>query len=117
MLEKLRGLIFVDLRVAPLVSQIDRCLGSLPRKGYLEGNDLAAVSGLVLMLSRLDETLVGRIHEAAMSRPEDEDESAEDLAPIAGLIDADPEGDEEDGALAVPPVRPAPHTPAFDLFL
>ena len=115
MLEKLRGLIFVDLRVAPLVHQIDRCLASLPRKGYLEGNDLAAVSGLVLTLSRLDDTLVGRIHDAATSRPEDADEPCDDVE-ASGLL-ADPEGDEEERDLAVLPVRPAQHAPAFDLFL
>ena len=115
MLEKLRGLIFADLRVAPLVHQIDRCLDSLPRKGYLEGHDLAAVSGLVLTLSRLDDTLVGRIHDAATSRPEDEDELSEDVE--ATGLPSDPEADEEERDLAAAPVRPPQHAPAFDLFL
>lgn len=49
--EKLSGLAFIDSRVRPLVDTITHVLSELPAAGPYEGMELAAIQGLVFILS------------------------------------------------------------------
>lgn len=51
---KLLGLSFIDKRVKPLIETIDHVLEQLPAAGHIEGLGLAAISGLVFILSSED---------------------------------------------------------------
>ena len=52
--DKLEGLSFIDKRVRPLVETIDHVMGQLPDAGHIDGLGLAALHGLVFILSSED---------------------------------------------------------------
>lgn len=54
MRDKLFGLSFLDPRVMPVIDRIEKVLDHLPKSGPIEGNDLDALTGLVLLLSNPD---------------------------------------------------------------
>jgi hypothetical protein len=49
--EKLAGLSFLDPGIAPLVVSIDEVLAAVPRKGKIGGPSLAALRGVVTLLT------------------------------------------------------------------
>src|SRR6202158_2258605 len=49
--EKLAGLAFLDPGIAPLVGSIDEVLAVVPRKGKISGTAIAALSGVVTLLT------------------------------------------------------------------
>ena len=49
--EKLAGLAFLDPGIAPLVGSIDEVLAAVPRKGKISGTALAALRGVVTLLT------------------------------------------------------------------
>src|ERR1700687_5608381 len=49
--EKLAGLAFLDPGIAPLVGSIDEVLASTPQKGKIDGASLAALRGVVTLLT------------------------------------------------------------------
>jgi hypothetical protein len=49
--EKLAGLAFLDPGIAPLVGSIDEVLAAVPRKGKISGTSLAALRGVVTLLT------------------------------------------------------------------
>jgi len=49
--EKLAGLAFLDPAIAPLVESIDEVLAATPRKGKIDGASLAALRGVVMLLT------------------------------------------------------------------
>jgi hypothetical protein len=49
--EKLAGLAFLDPGIAPLVGSIDEVLASTPKKGKIDGASLAALRGVVTLLT------------------------------------------------------------------
>jgi len=49
--EKLAGLSFLDPGIAPLVASIDEVLAAVPRKGKISGPSLAALRGVVTLLT------------------------------------------------------------------
>ena len=49
--EKLAGLSFLDPGIAPLVGSIDEVLAAVPRKGKISGPSLAALRGVVTLLT------------------------------------------------------------------
>jgi hypothetical protein len=49
--DKLAGLAFLDVGIAPLVGSIDEILASVPPKGKIEGASLAALRGVVTLLT------------------------------------------------------------------
>lgn len=49
--EKLAGLAFLDPAIAPLVESIDEVLASAPKKGKIDGASLAALRGVVMLLT------------------------------------------------------------------
>ncbi len=51
MLEKLKGLAFVDPKVVPICECITSVLNGLPKTGKIEGRDLMALHGLLFILS------------------------------------------------------------------
>lgn len=53
-LDKLNGLLFVDVRAAPVAERIEEILGSLPKTGWIEGDQFLALTGLLYLLSKPD---------------------------------------------------------------
>jgi hypothetical protein len=49
--DKLAGLAFLDPAIAPLVGSIDEVLASVPQKGKIDGASLAALCGVVMLLT------------------------------------------------------------------
>jgi Protein of unknown function (DUF3150) len=49
--EKLSGLAFLDAGIAPLVGSIDEVLAAIPQKGRIDGTSLAALRGVVTLLT------------------------------------------------------------------
>ena len=49
--DKLAGLSFLDPGIAPLVGSIDEVLAAVPRKGKISGPSLAALRGVVTLLT------------------------------------------------------------------
>ena len=49
--EKLAGLAFLDPGIAPLVGSIDEVLAAVPKKGKIDGASLAALRGVVTLLT------------------------------------------------------------------
>jgi hypothetical protein len=49
--EKLAGLAFLDPAIAPLVTSIDEVLGATPKRGKIDGASLAALRGVVMLLT------------------------------------------------------------------
>jgi hypothetical protein len=49
--EKLSGLAFLDPGIAPLVGSIDEVLAAVPKKGKIDGASLAALRGVVTLLT------------------------------------------------------------------
>lgn len=49
--EKLAGLAFLDPAIAPLVGSIDEVLAATPKKGMIDGASLAALRGVVMLLT------------------------------------------------------------------
>jgi hypothetical protein len=49
--EKLAGLAFLDPAIAPLVGSIDEILAATPNKGKIDGTALAALRGVVMLLT------------------------------------------------------------------
>jgi len=49
--EKLAGLAFLDPAIAPLVESIDEVLAATPKKGKIDGASLAALRGVVMLLT------------------------------------------------------------------
>ena len=49
--EKLAGLAFLDPAIAPLVESIDEVLAATPKKGKFDGASLAALRGVVMLLT------------------------------------------------------------------
>jgi hypothetical protein len=50
-LEKLRGLSFLDTRIKPMIQRIEQSLSSLPSKGAIADKDFDLLAGLVLQLA------------------------------------------------------------------
>lgn len=49
--EKLAGLAFLDPAIAPLVGSIDEVLATTPKQGKIDGSSLAALRGVVMLLT------------------------------------------------------------------
>ena len=49
--QKLSGLAFLDPHIEPLVGSIDEVLASVPKKGRIDGTSLAALRGVVTLLT------------------------------------------------------------------
>lgn len=49
--EKLAGLAFLDPGIAPLVGSVDEVLAATPKKGKIDGASLAALRGVVMLLT------------------------------------------------------------------
>ena len=96
--DKLEGLAFLDATVGPLVAMIRGVMAAMPATGALEGRDLAAVGGLLLVLG--DEARM-KAHAARVLCGESVDEVVEEFA-----------GDEEaeEAALSEQTAEPAAPT-------
>jgi hypothetical protein len=91
--EKLAGLAFLDPGIAPLVGSIDEVLAAVPPRGTIDGASLAALRGVVMLLT--DPTRMrehGRLLGAA---------NAQELSAAAGAVAVSQR--ESDGLKAVVP--------------
>ena len=75
--DKLDGLAFLDATVGPLVAMIRGVMAAIPASGALEGRDLAAIAGLLLMLG--DEARM-KAHAARVLSGESVDEVIDEFA-------------------------------------
>lgn len=118
--DKLRGLVFLDPRAYPLAENIEGVLAALPKRGCIAGRDLAAVTGLILTLAEMDESLLCRVAEANAEVEEVEDgEAAEDTAESGSAREGsqdDPHPDDETD-LPILTISPTLAPAVFQLFL
>ena len=78
--EKLQAWVFVDPKVYELAGQAEAVLEALPKSGPIQGKDLSALQGLVLLLSDPDRT-AAQIQGTPATAQEDEEVSEEE-APV-----------------------------------
>lgn len=89
-LEKLRGLTFIDRRIDPLIFRIETGLVSIPKSGFIDGNDFNNLCGLVLQLSD-PYNIRKAVDQPAQQEQDNESEEEpfdEDVAPPSPAVDA-----------------------------
>ncbi|WP_052465111.1 DUF3150 domain-containing protein [Geoalkalibacter subterraneus] len=133
LIEKLKGLSFLDGKIGRLVTRLETGLAALPQNGPIEGQDLNALVGLVLMLADPEATkgLAADDWGAQPEEEEDIDQEVEEASetsvevpgvqepvsetPAAETEEEDEEEVEEDVVIDYDDADPAPadEAPAF----
>jgi hypothetical protein len=95
LLDKLRGLAFIDGKATAIANMMSDTLGSLPKQGVIEGKDLNRLFGLLIVLSSKQ-----KIVEYGQRILDGEDVTANDLSAFSGLEnnDEDDSQDQHDAA-------------------
>lgn len=125
MRDKLHGLSFVDVRIYPIVENIDGVLKDCPKTGKIEGGKLNELHSLVLLLSdtaRMVSHGEAAIHVATNPQPQDAEEGdtegtaqvdkpaapeaeATEVVEAEGQTEAPAESEQEQAAVATPPAK------------